>query len=68
MRISIIGFGGSGKTMLAQRISKEHNIPHVQIDRIWFEAGGHTAYTEEEKEKVREIIKEHVLKFISKPD
>lgn len=68
MRITIVGFSGSGKTMLARRISETFAIPHLQLDRLWFEAGGHKARTNEDKERVREIIKEHVAGFITKPD
>lgn len=67
MKISVIGFSGSGKTTLAAAISKKLNIPHLHIDRIWFEAGGHVAQTEEEKDRVRDVIKEHVLNFIEHP-
>lgn len=40
MKITIIGNVGSGKTTLARNISKKLNIPHIQLDRIWFEVGG----------------------------
>ncbi len=56
MRVTIIGYSGGGKTTLAKKIAKKFNIPHQQIDRIWFEAGGHTAKSETEKERVRKII------------
>jgi adenylate kinase family enzyme len=41
MRISIIGLPGSGKSTLARNISNKLQIPHLHIDRLWFEAGGH---------------------------
>lgn len=65
MRITIIGYSGGGKTTLAKKIAKEFNIPHQQIDRIWFESNGHKAETEVEKEKVRKIIKARVAEFVS---
>ena len=42
MRISIVGLPGSGKTTLAERLSKKLRLPHVHIDRFWLEAGGLT--------------------------
>lgn len=41
MRISIIGNCGSGKSTLAHTISEKFAIPHIHIDRFWFEADGH---------------------------
>lgn len=40
MKISILGHAASGKTTLAKKISQKLNIPHVHLDRFWFEAGG----------------------------
>ena len=66
MRISIIGHGASGKSTLARRISKKFNIPHLHIDRFWFESGGYKLKPgdTEGKEKVRAYIKENVENFI----
>lgn len=33
--VAISGFGGSGKTTLARKISKELNIPIVGVDEFW---------------------------------
>ena len=41
MRISIIGHAASGKSTLAQKISEKLQIPHLHIDRLWFESGAH---------------------------
>lgn len=68
MRITIIGYSGGGKTTLAKKISTAFAIPHQQIDRIWFEAGGHKAKSEEEKERVRKIIDEKTLNFTQQTD
>lgn len=65
MRISIIGHSGSGKSTLAKKISEKLNIPHFQIDRFWFEAGGGKIKSSDLKktEKVRAYIKEKVESF-----
>jgi len=34
MKIHIIGGSGSGKTYLADKLSKEHNIPHFDLDDL----------------------------------
>jgi adenylate kinase family enzyme len=36
-RISVIGTSGSGKTTLAQRLAKQCNIPHVELDALHWE-------------------------------
>ena len=65
MRITIIGYSGGGKTTLAKKIAREFNIPHQQIDRIWFGSNGHKAETEADKEAVRRIIETRVAEFAS---
>lgn len=70
MKISIIGHGGGGKSTLARKISDHFNIPHLEIDRLWFKHGGHDLYvrgnaTEEEKDVVRKKIADDVRTFIS---
>lgn len=66
MKISIIGGPGSGKSTLAKKINDKLKIPHLQIDRLWFEAGGNNLKNNDEieKERVRNFIKEKVLEFI----
>ena len=51
MRISIMGEAGSGKTTLAERISQKLSIPHIHLDRFYFEAGGADARRGSEEEK-----------------
>ena len=66
MRISIIGGAGSGKSTLARNISEKFNVPHLHIDRFWFESGGGKLKSgdTEGKEKVRAYMKEKVADFI----
>lgn len=66
MRISIIGQPGSGKSTLSRKISEKFGIPHLHIDRFWFESGGNKLKSGdiEGKEKVRIYIKEKVEDFI----
>jgi len=66
MRITIIGNCGSGKSTLARKISEKFNIPHIHLDRFWFEANGHKLRKEdmEGKKKVRAYIRGKVEEFI----
>lgn len=70
MRISIIGGPASGKTTLAEKISKKLSIPHIQLDRFWFEAGGLAAdknkTTAEELGRAREYMKQKTFEIIEK--
>jgi adenylate kinase family enzyme len=68
MRISIIGHAGSGKSTLARMIGGHFGIPHIQIDRFWFEAGGVyiTSRTPAaEKERIRAYLKNKVQNAIA---
>ena len=66
MRIQIIGLSGSGKSTLAHKMSEKLQIPYLQIDRVWFEAGGHKSQQSdvEDRERVRSYIKVKVENFI----
>ncbi len=39
MKISIRGVACSGKTTLAKRLSKEFNIPHIELDELYWLPG-----------------------------
>jgi len=62
MRISIIGNCGSGKSTLAHKISETFSVPHIHIDRFWFEAEGHLPQNKDEegKKRVHARIEERV--------
>jgi len=66
MRISIIGQSSSGKSTLARKISEKLNIPHIHMDRFWFESGVTKLKPNDKEgmEKVRAYIKENVENFI----
>lgn len=65
MRIAIIGHAGSGKTYLANRISQRFSIPHLHLDRIFLTSGGDkTNRTDEETNKVRQIMREKIQEFL----
>lgn len=65
MRIDIVGPPASGKSMLAEAISKKLSIPHMQIDRFWFEAGGRQgSHDTPNIEEVRAHIRKKVLENI----
>lgn len=65
MRITILGHPASGKSSLAKAIAGKLQIPHIQIDRFWFEAGGRRgSHDTPNLEQVRAHIKNKVLKAI----
>ncbi len=62
MRISVIGLPGSGKSTLARAISEKLVVPHIHIDRFWFEAGGRAnSASTPNLEFVRAQVKEKVI-------
>jgi adenylate kinase family enzyme len=68
MRISIVGGPASGKSYLAEVLSKQLAIPHIQLDRFWFEAGGSNAehLSQSERDRIRDYIKERAKPLIEK--
>ncbi len=67
MKITIIGHAGCGKSFLADKISKKLNIPHIHIDNIWFEAGGHLLkiHDTEAKMVMTRTVERKLLELIS---
>lgn len=66
MKISIVGLPGSGKSTLANSISAKFSIPHIQIDRFWFEAGGRRGSRDTpDLEQVRAHVKEKVMRAVN---
>jgi adenylate kinase family enzyme len=64
MKISVIGLPGSGKTLFAQRVSEKFSIPHIHLDRFWFEAGGMKIDAKKpgpELENLRASVREKVI-------
>ncbi len=65
MKISIIGHCGSGKSTLARNIATKKNIPHLELDRLFFLHNGAETKDEESKAIVKEKIKGEVSSFIA---
>lgn len=38
-RIVVVGTSGSGKTTLARRLAAKHNIPHIELDVLYWQPG-----------------------------
>ncbi|MBU1292624.1 hypothetical protein KJ819_01005 [Patescibacteria group bacterium] len=65
MRITILGLPGSGKSTLARNIAAKLNIPRINIDRFWLEAGGgHNSRTTPNAEQAHAYVREKVLEAI----
>ena len=52
-RILVIGSTGSGKTTLAEHIAKKLNIPHVELDGLFWEPNWTPATKEVFRERVQ---------------
>lgn len=68
MKISIIGTPSNGKSTLAQKISEKLSIPHIHLDRFWFEHGGKTGeHDTPHIESVRAHVLRRALEAINAP-
>lgn len=69
MRITVVGPSGGGKSVLTRKISERYGIPRLEMDRLWFELGGHDCLingcTEEEKNEITKRINHAVAEFLS---
>jgi adenylate kinase family enzyme len=63
MKIFIFGGPGSGKTTIANRLSKELNIPHFELDKLFYKIENGIAIKHDELERAK-----IVGKFIHKND
>ncbi len=71
MRITIIGHSSSGKSTLAKNISAKLGIPHLHIDRLWFESGAYKLLKPEDALKLKEaraFMKQEVEKWTEQKD
>lgn len=70
MKITIIGHNACGKSTLAKKISSELEIPHLEIDRLWFTHGGDDTSREqtEARQRVSDKIHADVTKFLTEND
>lgn len=58
MKIHIIGGSGSGKTFLAEKLSKEHNLPHYDLDDIMWDNQSDTYGMKRDMEKRKKLLDE----------
>jgi len=72
MRIIVVGASSGGKSTLTRQISDKFNIQRLEMDRLWFEAGGHECLvngcTEEEKQLIQDEIRQKVSDFMATND
>ena len=72
MRITVVGSSSGGKSTLTRKISKKFGVARLEMDRLWFESGGHECLlrgcTEEEKQIVQDKIRDRVTKFLIEND
>lgn len=59
MKVHIIGGSGSGKSFLAERLSKEYGIPHYDLDDIQWDDT--SSYGVKRNPKERRILLEKIL-------
>ena len=60
MKIHIIGCSGTGKTYLAKKLSNKYNIPHYDLDNIYWDNSSEKYQIKTEVEK-REILFTNIL-------
>ncbi len=56
MKIHIIGCSGSGKTYLAKKLSKKYNIPHYDLDNIYWDNSSEKYGIKMEVEKRNKLL------------
>lgn len=57
MKIYIIGCSCSGKTTLADKLSKKLGLQHIELDRYWWLPG----WQERDKEEFRQLVQKKLL-------
>ena len=55
-RISVVGTSGSGKTILAQQIAQQFQIPHIELDALHWEPNWVAAEPQVFRERVAEAL------------
>lgn len=62
MRIDVVGMPASGKSTFAEAVAKKLSIPHIHLDRFWFESGGRQGrYKTSDVETIRARVREKVI-------
>ena len=62
MKIHIIGCSGSGKTYLANALSKKYNIPHFDLDDIQWDNSAKAYGTKRPPDERKALLQEILLK------
>ena len=57
-RIAVVGTSGSGKTTVAQEVSRRLGVPHIELDSLYWRPGWIEAPEEEFKQQVLEATKD----------
>lgn len=57
MRINIVGSSGSGKSTFARRLSEVLDIPHIEMDALFWKPEWTESTNEEFFEKLEEVLK-----------
>lgn len=55
-RISIVGCSGSGKTTLARKLAAQLQIPHVELDGLFWGRNWQAAGTEEFRDRISQAV------------
>lgn len=55
-RISVVGTSGSGKTTLAQQISQQLQIPHIELDDLFWGPNWTESETEDFRDRIERAI------------
>ncbi|WP_335971346.1 AAA family ATPase [Fusobacterium polymorphum] len=56
MKIHIIGYSGTGKTYLAKKLSNKYNIPHYDLDNIYWDNSSQKYGVKTEIEKRNKLL------------
>lgn len=58
-RIRIVGTSGSGKSVLADRVSARTGLPRLELDAVFWDADWRMRNLDEARARVREFVRQH---------